>query len=204
MTVSIIVRAAPMLICGALAVAAARASEFPTPLPADPPLKVEKLPAKYPTGWAFLNYAGDRIELRNVGGDSREVKGAAAGARFGDAAGGGQAARDLRGRHGVVARRARHAHRLHHDLRCADAQSGGRDRAARRQARADHGDGRDVRLHRRSAPGAGIQFHPGILGHRRRSGEAPAARARSKSPAARSCIPPAIAASRRCARAAPC
>ena len=36
--------------------------------------KVEKLPAKYPSGWAFLNYAGDRIELRNVGSDSREVK----------------------------------------------------------------------------------------------------------------------------------
>jgi methylamine dehydrogenase heavy chain len=37
--------------------------------------KVETLPAKYPSGWAFLNYAGDRIELRNVGSDSREVKG---------------------------------------------------------------------------------------------------------------------------------
>ncbi len=75
MTMSIIVRATPMLICGALAAAAAGASEFPTPLPADPPLKVETLPSKYPTSWAFLNYAGDWIELRNVGGDSREVRG---------------------------------------------------------------------------------------------------------------------------------
>ncbi len=75
MTMSIIVRATPMLICAALAVAAARASEFPAPLPADTTLKVETLPSRYPTSWAFLNYAGDRIELRNVGIDSREVKG---------------------------------------------------------------------------------------------------------------------------------
>jgi methylamine dehydrogenase heavy chain len=51
------------------------ATEFPTPLPPDTIPKVEKLPAKYPTTWSFLNYAGDRIELRNVGSDSREVKG---------------------------------------------------------------------------------------------------------------------------------
>jgi methylamine dehydrogenase heavy chain len=54
--------------------AGAASAEFPTPLPLDPQLKVEKLPAKYPSGWAFLNYAGDRIELRNVGADTREVK----------------------------------------------------------------------------------------------------------------------------------
>jgi methylamine dehydrogenase heavy chain len=63
-----------MLLCLSWAAAAAGSAEFPTPLPPDPTLKVEKLPAKYPTGWAFLNYAGDRIELRNVGADSREVK----------------------------------------------------------------------------------------------------------------------------------
>ena len=50
-------------------------AEFPNPLPPETIPKVETLPAKYPTGWAFLNYAGDRIELRNVGSDSREVKG---------------------------------------------------------------------------------------------------------------------------------
>jgi methylamine dehydrogenase heavy chain len=55
--------------------AAAPATEFPTPLPPDTTQKVETLPAKYPTTWSFLNYAGDRIELRNVGSDSREVKG---------------------------------------------------------------------------------------------------------------------------------
>ena len=53
----------------------AATAEFPTPLAPDTIPKVEKLPAKYPTTWSFLNYAGDRIELRNVGSDSREVKG---------------------------------------------------------------------------------------------------------------------------------
>jgi methylamine dehydrogenase heavy chain len=67
-------RAAPYLICAALATVAGRAAEFPRPLPPDPTSRIEKLPAKYSTGWAFLNYASDRIELRNVGSDSREVK----------------------------------------------------------------------------------------------------------------------------------
>jgi methylamine dehydrogenase heavy chain len=70
-----ILRATPILLCASLAAAAFGAAEFPTPLPADTALKVETLPAKYPTSWAFLNYAGDRIELRNVGSDTREVKG---------------------------------------------------------------------------------------------------------------------------------
>jgi methylamine dehydrogenase heavy chain len=65
-------RATPILM--ALAAGVAGAAEFPSPLPTDSPGKVEKLPARYPTGWAFLNYAGDRIELRDVGADSREVK----------------------------------------------------------------------------------------------------------------------------------
>jgi len=69
-----ILRAASLLMCASLAAGAAGAAEFPTPLPTDPTLKIEKLPAKYPTTWAFLNYAGDRIELRNVGADTREVK----------------------------------------------------------------------------------------------------------------------------------
>lgn len=68
------IRATPILMCASLAAGAVCAADFPTPLQPDPTLKVEKLPAKYPTGWAFLNYAGDRIELRNVGSDSREVK----------------------------------------------------------------------------------------------------------------------------------
>ena len=33
------------------------------------------MPAHYPTTWSFLNYTGDRIELRNVGSDTREVRG---------------------------------------------------------------------------------------------------------------------------------
>jgi methylamine dehydrogenase heavy chain len=79
-----ILRATPMAICAWLAVAAmgthaasavAASADFPTPLPVGTIPKVETLPAKYPTTWSFLNYAGDRIELRNVGSDSREVKG---------------------------------------------------------------------------------------------------------------------------------
>jgi methylamine dehydrogenase heavy chain len=53
----------------------ALAADFPNPLPSEIIPRVETLPQKYPSGWAFLNYAGDRIELRNVGADSREVKG---------------------------------------------------------------------------------------------------------------------------------
>jgi methylamine dehydrogenase heavy chain len=67
-----LVRTMPLFLC--ICALAARGADFPTPLPPDPTMKIEKLPAKYPTGWAFLNYAGDRIELRNVGADSREVK----------------------------------------------------------------------------------------------------------------------------------
>jgi methylamine dehydrogenase heavy chain len=72
-------RASVGAICACFSVAAtagyAANAEFPNPLPPDSIPKVEKLPAKYPTTWSFLNYAGDRIELRNVGSDSREVKG---------------------------------------------------------------------------------------------------------------------------------
>jgi methylamine dehydrogenase heavy chain len=53
----------------------AAAGDFPTPLPADTLAKVETLPAKYPVTWSFLNYSSELIELRNVGGDGREVKG---------------------------------------------------------------------------------------------------------------------------------
>jgi methylamine dehydrogenase heavy chain len=60
---------------GLAGAASPAAVEFPTPLPAETIPKVETLPARYPTTWSFLNYAGDRIELRNVGSDSREVKG---------------------------------------------------------------------------------------------------------------------------------
>ncbi len=78
-----ILRATPIAICVGLAAHAGAAhaasadatSNFPTPLPAETIPKVESLPAKYPSTWSFLNYAGDRIELRNVGSDSREVKG---------------------------------------------------------------------------------------------------------------------------------
>jgi methylamine dehydrogenase heavy chain len=76
-----ILRAATLGVAAWLAVGtvpaayAAPAAEFPNPLPAETIPKVEKLPARYPTTWSWLNYAGDRIELRNVGSDTREVKG---------------------------------------------------------------------------------------------------------------------------------
>jgi methylamine dehydrogenase heavy chain len=59
----------------ALCANAVDSNEFPNPLSTDTPLRVEKLPAKYPSGWALLNYASTRIELRNVGADGREIKG---------------------------------------------------------------------------------------------------------------------------------
>jgi methylamine dehydrogenase heavy chain len=68
-------RATTLGVSSCFAVAAAGAVDFPNPLPAETIPKVETLPAHYPATWSFLNYAGDRIELRNVGSDSREVKG---------------------------------------------------------------------------------------------------------------------------------
>jgi methylamine dehydrogenase heavy chain len=59
----------------AISATAQAAADFPTPLPAETIPKVETLPAQYPTSWAFVNYPNDRIELRNVGADSRDVKG---------------------------------------------------------------------------------------------------------------------------------
>lgn len=49
--------------------------EFPNPLPPDSGTRTSVLPEKYPSGWAFLNFPYNRIELRNVGADTREVKG---------------------------------------------------------------------------------------------------------------------------------
>ena len=60
------------LVC---ALPAARAEDFPTPLAAETIPNVATLPATYPAGWAFLNFSSDRFELRNVGGDAREIKG---------------------------------------------------------------------------------------------------------------------------------
>src|ERR1700722_13348811 len=76
-----ILRTTTLGVAAALAIGAVQAgyaappAEFPNPLPAETIPKVEKLPARYRTTWSWLNYAGDRIELRNVGSDTREVKG---------------------------------------------------------------------------------------------------------------------------------
>jgi methylamine dehydrogenase heavy chain len=74
-TPSVVALLAAAAVCAAALATAAPAADFPNPLPPEPVQKVETLPARYPTGWAFLNYSSDRIELRNVGSDSREVKG---------------------------------------------------------------------------------------------------------------------------------
>ena len=71
-----ILRAMTLGVAAAFAIGAVQAAhaappaDFPNPLPAEIIPKVEKLPAHYPTTWSWLNYAGDRIELRNVGSDS--------------------------------------------------------------------------------------------------------------------------------------
>jgi methylamine dehydrogenase heavy chain len=59
----------------AAAGAADAAAAFPTPLAAETIPNVRSLPASYPDTWAFFNFSSDRIELRNVGGDGREVEG---------------------------------------------------------------------------------------------------------------------------------
>jgi methylamine dehydrogenase heavy chain len=63
------------MICALSAASIAGAAEFPTPLPAETIPSVVSLPAKYPVNWAFFNFSSDRIELRNVGSDSREIEG---------------------------------------------------------------------------------------------------------------------------------
>lgn len=76
MTQKIVFRvAAAALNLSFFAVSFAVAEEFPSPLPTETLLTINKLPAKYPTGWAFLNYSTNRIELRNVASDSGAVKG---------------------------------------------------------------------------------------------------------------------------------
>ncbi len=62
------------LVTGILGVVTAFAADFPRPLPTDPVQTVATLPAQYPPTWAFLNYASDRIVLRDVGSDARSVK----------------------------------------------------------------------------------------------------------------------------------
>jgi methylamine dehydrogenase heavy chain len=62
-------------VCALLALPAAFAANFPAPLAAERVPSVLSLPAHYPQSWTFLNYASDRIELRDVGGDARAVMG---------------------------------------------------------------------------------------------------------------------------------
>jgi methylamine dehydrogenase heavy chain len=50
-------------------------TRYPTPLPNDTGLAVATLPPEYPRTWAFLAYANDNFEIRDVGSDDRAVKG---------------------------------------------------------------------------------------------------------------------------------
>ncbi len=68
-------RALPAVICACLAASAAAGAQFPTPLPTETIPSIQTLPAKYPATWSFFNFSSDRIELRNVGGDGREIEG---------------------------------------------------------------------------------------------------------------------------------
>jgi methylamine dehydrogenase heavy chain len=68
-------RAVPVVISALLASLPVLATEFPTPLPAETIPNVVTLPEKYPQTWALFNFSSDRIELRNVGDDGREIKG---------------------------------------------------------------------------------------------------------------------------------
>jgi methylamine dehydrogenase heavy chain len=67
----------PILILGSSAVSwtAATAADFPTPLPPETIPNVRTLPAQFPGTWAFLNFSSDRIEIRDVGSDTRAIEG---------------------------------------------------------------------------------------------------------------------------------
>src|SRR5580693_5274157 len=67
--------AASLVLVSMSQLARAGAAEFPNPLPPDTGPRSSTLPEKYPSGWAFLNFPYNRIELRNVGSDTHEVKG---------------------------------------------------------------------------------------------------------------------------------
>ena len=68
--------ALPVILGALIATPLVASSRFPKPLPAGQLPNVRTLPARYPDGWVFLNYASNRIEIRDVGSDARAVEGA--------------------------------------------------------------------------------------------------------------------------------
>ena len=69
-------RALPIGVLALTALAStAAATDFSTPLPPETIPNVRTLPEKIPSTWAFLNFSSDRIELRDVGSDSRAIEG---------------------------------------------------------------------------------------------------------------------------------
>jgi len=51
------------------------AADFPAPLPPETIPNVRTLPERYPNTWTFLNFSSDRIEIRDVGSDTRAIEG---------------------------------------------------------------------------------------------------------------------------------
>ncbi|MDE2304912.1 MAG: amine dehydrogenase [Gammaproteobacteria bacterium] len=67
--------AASVILAAWVSTSAPAAPRFANPLPAGQIPNVLTLPVPYPKGWVFLDYASDRIEIRDVGSDARAVKG---------------------------------------------------------------------------------------------------------------------------------
>ncbi|MDE2347751.1 MAG: amine dehydrogenase [Gammaproteobacteria bacterium] len=67
--------ALPVILGALMCTPLAASPRFPNPLPAGQLMKVKVLPARYPDGWVFLDYASERIEIRDVGGDDGAVEG---------------------------------------------------------------------------------------------------------------------------------
>jgi methylamine dehydrogenase heavy chain len=67
--------ALPMALGGFLSARTVSAADYPAPLPPETIPNVRTLPEKYPSTWAFLNFSSDRIEIRDVGSDSRSIEG---------------------------------------------------------------------------------------------------------------------------------
>ncbi len=63
-------------LAAATAVTVATAEQnFPTPLPPDRMFQLQALPEQYPQDWAFLEFTGDKMELRDISGRAYDVKG---------------------------------------------------------------------------------------------------------------------------------
>ncbi len=67
--------ALPVMLGAVFCTPLAASPQFPEPLPAGQIPNVRTLPAQYPDGWVFLDFASERIEIRDIGSDARTVEG---------------------------------------------------------------------------------------------------------------------------------